>query len=80
MILKVEHDFEQCAHIPRRKGQNHLQNHLRQNSFIKVHTPYPKSHWLKNMVNEPKQKQMLPNLKLPPFHDGNHQQKGGDQL
>jgi hypothetical protein len=41
-ILKVEHDLEQCAHIPRKKGQNHSQNYLGQNSPVKVHTPYLK--------------------------------------
>ncbi len=42
MILKVEHDLEQCAHIPWQRGQNHSHNHLGQNKFIKVHTSYSK--------------------------------------
>jgi len=36
-ILKMEYDLEQCAHILQKKGQIHLQNHLGQNSFVKVH-------------------------------------------
>jgi hypothetical protein len=43
-ILKVEHDLEQCAHILRKRGQSHSQNHLGQNNFIKTHTPYLKGH------------------------------------
>ncbi len=42
VILKVEHDLEQCTHIPWRRGRKHSYNHLRQNNFIEVHTPYPK--------------------------------------
>ncbi len=63
VILKVEHDLKQCAHIPRRKGQRHSQNHLGQNNFIKAHTPYPKGHQKKNVVNKPRQREMPPNLK-----------------
>jgi len=66
-ILKVEHDFEQCAHIPRKKCQNHLQNHLRQNNFIKAHTPYLRGHQKKKVVNKPY------NLKKPLLQHGNHQ-------
>ncbi len=33
-ILKVEHDLKQCAHIPQKIGQMHLQNHLGQNNFV----------------------------------------------
>ncbi len=65
MILKVEHDLIQCAHIPQRRGQNHLQNHLGQNSLIEVHTPYPKGHQMKDVANKPKQKQMPLDLKWP---------------
>jgi hypothetical protein len=44
MILKVEHDFEQCAHIFQKKNQSHSYNHLGQNNLIKAHTPYLKGH------------------------------------
>jgi len=33
----MEYDLEQCAHVLFKKGQIHLQNHLWQNNFIKVH-------------------------------------------
>jgi len=46
MILKVEHDLEQCAHIPQKKGRHHLHNHLGQNTFVKF------IHQKKNMVNK----------------------------
>ncbi len=70
MILKVEHDLEQCAHILRKKGQNHLQNHLGQNNIIKVHTPYLRGHQKKNVVNKTNinASQFKKNL----FQDGNH--------
>ncbi len=56
VILKVEHDLEQCAHIPQKRGQSHLHNHLGKNSFVKAHTPCPKGHSKKNVVNKPKQR------------------------
>jgi hypothetical protein len=62
-ILKVEHGLKQCAHIPQKIGQIHSHNHLRKNNFIKVHTPYPRGHRKKDVVIEPKQKQMPFNLK-----------------
>jgi aspartyl/asparaginyl-tRNA synthetase len=52
--LKVEYDHKQCAHIPQKRVQSRSHNHLRQNNFIKVHTPYLKGHWKKDVVNEPK--------------------------
>jgi hypothetical protein len=56
VILKVEHDLEQCAHIPKKKGQSHSYNHLEQNNFVKAHTPYLRGQWKKDMVNKPRQK------------------------
>jgi hypothetical protein len=41
-ILKAEHDLEQCAHIPQKRGRSHSQNHLGQNNFIKIQIPYLK--------------------------------------
>jgi hypothetical protein len=52
-IVKAEHVFEQCAHIFRKKGQSHSQNHLKQNNHIKAHPPYPKGHRKKDAMNEP---------------------------
>jgi len=43
-ILKVQHDFKQCAHILQKIGRSHLHNHLEQNSFVKTYTPYIKGH------------------------------------
>ncbi len=54
VILKVEYDLKQCAHIPCERGQKHLQNHLGQNSLVKAHTPYPRGHSKKDMMNEPR--------------------------
>jgi len=55
VIPKVEHD-NQSAHMLRKIGQIRSQNHLRQNNLVKVHTPYPKGHGRKDVVNEPKHK------------------------
>jgi len=40
IILKLEYDPRQCAHIPRKIGRNHSQNLLGQNNLVKAHTPY----------------------------------------
>ncbi len=42
MILKVEYDPKQCAHILLKKGQNHSHNHMGQNNILKTRTPYLK--------------------------------------
>ncbi len=47
VIHMGEHDHEQCVHI----FQKINQNHLGQNNFIKVHTPYLKVRYMKDMVN-----------------------------
>jgi len=62
-ILKVEHDLKQCAHIPQKKGQSHSYNHLRKNNLIKAHTLYRRGHRKKDVMIEPKQRQMPFNLK-----------------
>jgi hypothetical protein len=46
-----EHEHKKCAHILQKLYQNHLQNHLGQNNFIKVHTPYFKNYQMKGVVN-----------------------------
>jgi hypothetical protein len=51
VIHMKEHDHEQCAHIFQKIDQNHLQNHLGQNNFIKVHIPYLKIRYMKDMTN-----------------------------
>jgi hypothetical protein len=40
-----------CPHTLK-KWSSHSQNHLGQNSFVKAHTPYPKGHWKKDVVNK----------------------------
>jgi aspartyl/asparaginyl-tRNA synthetase len=42
---------KQCAHILQKRYQNHLQNYLGQNNFIKVHTPHLKDYQVKGVVN-----------------------------
>jgi hypothetical protein len=37
-----------------KKGQSRPENQLGQNNSIKVHTPYPKGHYKKDVMNEPK--------------------------
>lgn len=56
VILKAEHDFEQCAQIPRKRSQSHSHNHMGQNNFVKAHTPYLRGRWKKDVVNEPMQR------------------------
>ncbi len=54
----MEHDFEQCAHIFQKISQSHSQNHMGQNNLTKTHTTYLRGHWKKDVVNEPRQRQM----------------------
>jgi hypothetical protein len=55
-IQMGEHDHKQCAHIPQKESKALTKSYGTKKSYIKTHTPYLKDHYMKNIVNMPKQK------------------------
>jgi hypothetical protein len=51
-----------CPHTSKKKSKLPTKS-FRKKKFIKAHTPYPRDHQKKNVVIEPKKKQMPLNLK-----------------